>query len=397
MLKRTLSLLYIVLAVCGAATAQQDSNVAVYKPNGLRISLLTCGVGDYVYETFGHTAVRVIDSSAVPPFNDKVYNYGMFNGYDENFELKFMRGKLRYYVSTEFFGDFMEAYYEYGRSVHEQVLTMSDQQKREIKEYLDINVLPQNRYYKYDFFFDNCATRIRDIFPTVIGKDFVYGATEAVTKRITFRDIMNRYFYRRHWERTGVNILLGSRIDKVMTNEDIMFLPAYLSDGLAAATVAGKPFSSKPEELLPDRQGLVKGPNMALMLCAGLMLLTLITNVIAARVQWPARIVNALMLIISGLLGVIILFMWFGTDHQGCSDNYNILWALPTNLVLAFSRRPGRGRYALIALVLCGISMLLPLMKVQGTIPELLLLQLGLIIVYVSIWRKQGKVAIKEK
>src|SRR5262249_19855187 len=128
----------------------------------LRISLLTCGPGDgEVYEVFGHTAVRVIDSTT---HTDMVYNYGIFE-YGPDFELQFMRGKLLYSVAAYPFPAFMQEYVEAKRSVEEQVLLADWKQKERFYYFLQWNAEPENKYYKYDFFFDNCATRIRDIFP----------------------------------------------------------------------------------------------------------------------------------------------------------------------------------------------------------------------------------------
>lgn len=139
----------------------------------VQISLLTCGPGDEeVYEVFGHTAVRVIDSVA---HTDEVYNYGTF-AYGPDFELQFMKGKLLYYLNVEPFNAFMAEYIRANRSVEEQVLVLDWKQKEHIRYFLDWNAEPENKNYKYDFFFDNCATRIRDIFPRpdVFGKEFHY-------------------------------------------------------------------------------------------------------------------------------------------------------------------------------------------------------------------------------
>ncbi|GAA4461712.1 DUF4105 domain-containing protein [Nemorincola caseinilytica] len=374
----------------GAQSPVADTMAApAHHGSGLRISLLTCGVGDEVYETFGHTAVRITDSNANPPFDDLVYNYGMFNGYDKGFELKFMRGKLKYYVATNYFGTFMEEYYAYGRSVEEQELVLDDDKKLEIKAYLENNALPENRYYKYDFFFDNCATRIRDIFPRTLGSGFVYGDAVRPVQGYTFRDIMNKYFYDRHWTRLGVNILLGSRIDKVLTNMDIMFLPDYLRDGLAAATLNGRPISKKPELILDGSHRAPAGLNVPMIMCCALLVLTILGHSLY-RLRVLGRIMNGLLLFVTGLLGCLILLMWFGTDHQGCGNNFNVLWMLPVNILLLVWRPKGIGKYAIIAIGLIGVSLVLHVCRIQGLIPEFLPLMAALVVVYISLYR-QGK------
>lgn len=382
-------LLATICAICLSCIAYAQEDTATMKQrhagSGLRISLLTCGPGTEIWETFGHTAIRIVDSNAEIPFNDLVYNYGMFS-FGPGFELKFMRGKLNYYVATDYYGTFLEEYYEYGRSVHEQELNLTDEKKFEINAFLENNALPENRYYKYDFFFDNCATRIRDVFPKSLGKGFQFGNALAGEPVLTFRDIMNRYFYRRHWDRIGVNILLGSRIDRVMTNEDIMFLPDYLQKGVAGAKLDGEPMSEHGAIVLDGSPHLPAGLNLPLVLTSTLFLLT-ITGHTVTRLKFLGRIMNTLLLLVTGLLGCLILVMWFATDHQGCGNNYNILWAMPINLLLTFWKPKGRGKYAVIAIGLIVVSLLLHLLHVQALIPEFLPLFAALITVYITMFR----------
>lgn len=368
--------------------AQPDTAVTKLKiryGNGLRISLLTCGPGTEIWETFGHTAVRIVDSNAQVPFNDLVYNYGMFS-FGPGFELQFMRGKLDYFVASGYYGNFLEEYYEYGRSVHEQQLMLSDDKKMEIKAFLENNALPQNRYYKYDFFFDNCATRIRDVFPKSLGKGFQFANALKGEPQLTFRDIMNRYFYRRHWDRIGVNILLGSKIDKVMTNEDIMFLPDYLEKGIAGATLDGKPLSTHSDVILEGSPHLPAGLNAPMLLTCSFFLLVLLGTTVA-RIRWLGNFMSKFILFITGLLGCIILVMWLGTDHQGCSNNFNIFWALPVNLLLTFWKPKGRSKYAIIALALLAVPLLLHVLHVQALIPEFLPLFAALVVVYIRMYK----------
>jgi len=382
-----------ILAYLTAITiyAQQDSAGAANPDHHLagshiRISLLTCGPGDEeIYEVFGHTALRVIDSMA---YTDLAYNYGTFE-YGPNFEMQFMRGKLLYCVAIQRYNDFLEEYVEANRKVEEQVLLLNDQQKEHVYSFLKWNAEPENKYYKYDFFFDNCATRIRNIFPSpdVFGTSFQFGRAIPAESRITFRDIINRYFYQDHWTRTGVNILLGSRIDKVMSNTDIMFLPDYLRDGIAGATVNGKKIAGDTLLVLPGSVPQPAGVNQPLILTVLVALLTIL-GLSVKRLQLLGRIMSSLLMLVTGLLGCLIFIMWFGTDHQGCGNNFNILWCLPTNIVLAFFRPKGKGKYALIAMLLLFVSFALHIFKVQGLIFEFVPLFLALFFVYGTMYKK---------
>ncbi len=371
--------------------AQQDSTGAAAPQNHLRISLLTCGVGEEAWETFGHTALRVIDSSKTGPGNDLVFNYGMFNGFDKDFEINFMRGKLLYFVAIEQFGEFMQEYMAYNREVFEQELLMAPQQKQQLLEALEDNTLPANRYYKYDFFFDNCATRIRDIIPNSIGKGFVYGNALPEGSKLSFRDIINQYFYRKHWTRIGVNILLGSKIDKVMTNAEIMFLPDFLSKGLLGASVNGQKVSTQPVTMLHGGPEPIIGTNQPMVLTVVLALLTIL-GLSVGQLKILGRVMSFILLTATGLLGCLILVMWFGTNHQTCANNFNLLWLLPTNLILAFSKPKGRGKYSLMAIAFIFITLLLHILKIQAiTIKELSPLLFAMVFVYVGIYKRSLK------
>ncbi len=371
MFRKILLLIFITLFAVHTQ-AQTDSS-------GLRISLLTCGPGDEIYEQFGHTAIRVVDTLSR---TDIVYNYGTF-GFEEDFEIKFMRGKLLYYVSRESFNGFISGYAPYERSVEEHVLQMTAEEKQSVQDYLVWNAKEENRYYKYDFFFDNCATRIRDIFPNALGDKFKFGYTLPEGQNLTFRDIMNQYFYVVHFERVGCNILLGSRIDKVMTNEDVMFLPDFLRDGVAGATVNNKSFV-KESNLLSTQRVRQAGPNYPLIVFSIAALLTIL-GVTVSKLKFLGNLMSFLTLFITGLLGVLMLVMWFWTDHQGCENNFNVLWALPTNLILAFLPKRNKDKYALIGIVCIFISVLLHLLKVQG-LPLLELSPLLLSLIFIFGW-----------
>src|SRR5690606_26079988 len=183
-------------------------------PDSLRISLLTCGVGDELYASFGHSGIRIINYTAG---TDEVYNYGAFDFSDPDFYQKFTLGKLLYYLDKANFRQFMSTYVHEERSVREQVLRLPTSEKQEIKTYLETNLRPENRSYPYDFLFDNCATRIRDISPAVLGNDFFWGTALPGEQQISYRTILNRYLIDKHWERLGINLLLGSNVDSIMS------------------------------------------------------------------------------------------------------------------------------------------------------------------------------------
>ncbi len=385
-------ILFLLFAIsCYTSLLGQDTSSSTITTaadtSHLRVSLLTCGPGDSeVWEVFGHTAIRVIDSQH---HLDLVYGYGTFD-FQPGFEIQFMRGKLLYSISVMEFGSFMPEYVIAKRSVEEQELLLDGAQKESMYAFLNWNAEPANRYYKYDFFFDNCATRIRDVFPKSFGSGFTFGQAIPPGSKITFRNIMDLYFYRDHWTRLGCNLLLGSRIDQVMSNTDIMFLPDYLRDGVAGAKVNGKPIASPPQLLLAGDQPHDAGINGPFILFCLMALLT-IAGLSVPLLRVLGRVMASVLLGVTGLLGVIILIMWFATDHQGCANNFNLLWCLPTNLALLFARPKGKGKYAIIAILLLFISIILHIINVQGLpLLELSPLFLALLFVYGMIYRRSS-------
>lgn len=359
------------------AKAQTDTS-------GLRISLLTCATGEEIWEQFGHTAVRVTDSVNN---TDYVYNYGTF-AFGEGFELQFMRGKLLYYVSYYPYQNFLLEYTHLQRTVEEQVLNLEPKEKEAIKDFLVWNAKEENRYYKYDFFFDNCATRIRDIFPKALGDNFKFDKTLPEGHNYTYRQMMDRFFYKTHFERLGCNILLGSRIDEVMTNYSVMWHPFYLRDAVSGATYDGRIIADEAETVLEMPPREPAGPNWPFIILCGCCVLVFI-GLVVPGLKVLGNVMSFLFLFITGLLGCLILIMWFFTDHQGCQNNYNILWALPTNIILAFLPKRNKGRYAAAGIILIFVSLLFHIFNIQGLpLFDLSPLLLAMLLIFGSIIRR---------
>lgn len=353
-----------------------------------RMSLLTCGVGDELYSSFGHTAIRYTDPARGI---DEVYNYGMFN-FGPDFLMQFTRGKLLYYVGTGSYNSFVEDYSYEQRSVVEQELHLNPEQRSRVLAFLKENLKPENKYYKYDFLYDNCATRVRDIFPAILGPGFHFGPSLPEGKKITFRGIINEYQRNNHWARLGINIVLGSRIDKVMSNEEAMFLPDMLMQGIATARLDGAAIvAGGPKQVVKGADRSALSPNGPMWVMIGLLLLTLMVFFVRPlQVLKPA--LAFLHLFISGLLGFMLLFMWLGTDHQSCANNYNLLWALPFNLPFAFTifkPRKWHKQYSLIAIVLLILALMVHAIGIQVmAITELIPFFLCLLYVYLFVYKR---------
>lgn len=310
-----------------AAKAQQDSS-------GLQISLLTCSPGAELYSVFGHNALRIIDSAAG---TDIVYNYGTFDFNDPDFYTKFIRGKLLYFVSQVSFTDFLFEYQYFKRGVKEQVLHLSQHEKKKIQSDLFQNVREENRYYKYDFLFDNCTTRLRDIIFQKNKYD-AYQIPLFTQQGQTFRDHLHVYLDRAQmrWTALGIDLLLGFGADIPMTQMQSMFLPDFLNKGVALTTMDNGRLEKTETEVLADLQ---PAPQALPVYLDPLFAL----SVFSAVLLMPSFFFTSLRLlsdqiifILSGMLGLFLMFMWFGTDHQSFSQNLNLVWAFPLNLFFAF-------------------------------------------------------------
>ncbi len=297
----------------------------------LRISILTCGTGEELYASFGHSAVRIIDSSAN---TDVVYNYGTFNFSDPDFYSKFTKGKLPYYINDDNYEQFINTYKYEQRSVYEQVLQVNTTDAHAIQSYLHTNLKPENKFYKYDFCFDNCSTRIRDIFNTCFGKRYSWGYVIA-NDSVSYRTILDHYLQNKHWERFGINMLMSNKVDACMSNESSMFLPDYLMKGFRQATLDAKPIVAQTIEILPSIKTDSTTTNIPKAIFWVLFFLILMFSM-QAKYKNLLRFFDIVYFFILGLLGILMLFMWFGTEHASCTWNRNLFIFLPTHLVFAF-------------------------------------------------------------
>jgi hypothetical protein len=329
MKKLFFSLVLILFTVAGFS--QPDSS-------RLRISLLTCTPGSELYSVFGHNALRIVDSAAS---TDVVYNFGTFNFDDPNFYSKFVLGKLMYFLSQEYYPDFVFSYKYYGRGITEQVLDLNGIEKKQIQLELFNNISEENRYYKYDFLYDNCSTRLRDII--FQQRDNVSVEFPVLnSKRLTFRDHLHGYLDRAEmqWTKLGIDLLLGIGADKVMSDAESMFLPDHLATGVGLATRSGKQLVKEDHASLQDEQ---PSPTALAWWLTPLFFFSLFALMVVSPVFLKGKdlrkyqlVMDRIMFISTGLLGCLLMFMWFGTDHQSFSNNVSIAWAMPFNLVVGF-------------------------------------------------------------
>jgi uncharacterized protein DUF4105 len=301
-----------------------------------RISVITCGPGEELYSLFGHTAIRVIDSTA---HLDVVFNWGGFTFDQSYFYLKFLRGKLLYYSSADYYPDFMQEYIEDKRNVYEQVLNIDSTARQKIISAINYNMQGDNRFYKYDFLLDNCTTRVKNIVLENIPGAFI--TNKVVPDKTTSRDLIHYYLDRGEepWIELGMDILLGSRIDRTVSNDEAMFMPEFFMKGLADAKQQDRLLAGKATVLFDGKakQNASGGFVPFIVLAIIAIAVFFISRVKANWAQTFTSILDSLLFYVTGLIGILILFMWFATDHTVCENNFNLAWALPFNLPAAFA------------------------------------------------------------
>jgi hypothetical protein len=294
-----------------------------------KASILTCSPGSELYSAFGHTAIRITDLAADPPV-DRVYNFGTFQ-FSDGFYARFIQGELIYSLSTSTFGGFLEEYIRSGRGVAEQELAFSSEDIARLDAYLLAHAHPDHRDYRYLFLYDNCATRVITVLKEVFGQRLTVDCVDRQDS--TFRDLLHAKLGGVPLTRLGIDVVLGLPVDAPLGRCGDAFLPDHLASELEemvmdARTMEERPLVRTRRALLPsmlpthpDKPGWPLG--------AGWVLFTACLIETFLR----KRGVRKVLPILTGLVGCLLAFLWFGTDHSDTRYNLNVLWAFPLHLL----------------------------------------------------------------
>ncbi len=293
-----------------------------------KLSLLTCSPGEELYAIFGHSAIRVQDPMQKL---DIVYNYGTFDFNTPNFYLKFMQGQLDYALSVAPYERFELSYQYEKRSIYEQELLLDSLQRQQLFDALQENRKEENRYYQYDFFMDNCATRIDELIRKHIDGDW---KENLPLKKLspTYRTSIYPYIYQSKWIFLGLNIILGAPTDQKITG---LFLPDILKDSYARTTVNGQPIVGNVQTLYEANHQFGGTPFMLQPLFLGVLLSLLVIGITIRRFKQHPW-VDFLVFFAAGAVGLIVFFLWFLADHVATNHNFNILWAFPLHFFVSF-------------------------------------------------------------
>ncbi len=301
--------------------------------DSLRISLLTCSPGNEIYNSYGHSAIRVQD---LRNGFDIVFNYGTFDFGTPFFVPKFLRGTLDYMLSASNFSRFIVTYQREQRGVVEREFILSTSQKEEMERFLFFNLQPENRFYRYDFFFDNCATRIRDIVFRVTNKDSK--KSRKLNDTETFRDCLHCYVTQNEWYGAGIDLILGVRTDKFISAYDKAMLPDFLEDLMVNESLVGPPHVILERANSKTPTSFLATP-ISLSVVTSIIILALTIYEVKKRI-WLKWVDYTLFAVMS-ILALLFWFLWVISEIKITTYNVNVLWAsiLYIPLIIGMLRR----------------------------------------------------------
>ncbi|MGB7211646.1 MAG: DUF4105 domain-containing protein [Gemmatimonadales bacterium] len=329
------------LGVTGRVAAQ-----ALVPGASLEVSVVTVGPGAAVWERWGHNMIRIHDRRTGL---DLVYNYGMFDFAEKGFLLHFLEGRLNYWTAAFYTAPTLEFYRKTShRSLWEQTLRLTPAERLSLQQFLDWNGLPENRVYRYDYYHDNCSTRVRDALDRALG-GAIARATRGRPTGTTDRDHTRRLTQDQPFLRTGMLLLLGPAVDRPLDEWQEMFLPVRLMVHLREVTVdsAGVqlPLVIREDTLsLSDRypEPVDHGTEIPWFLLVGVLAGGILAGATGRgpRPGWWWVAAAALVALVLGIGGVVASGLWALTDHTATWRNQNVLQANLLALVLAFAIRP---------------------------------------------------------
>ncbi|MEA2712520.1 MAG: hypothetical protein QOK27_481 [Gemmatimonadales bacterium] len=381
---RWLGITLLLSAVAGIAAAQEASpppRLPASPPESLTVYLMTMGPGKRVWERFGHNAIWIHDPVRG---TDQAYNYGLFDFHQENFLLRFIQGRMWYWMQGFPAESYIQQYRRANRSVWVQELEMVPRARRELQQFLEWNERPENRFYHYDYYRDNCSTRIRDALDRALGGRIHQTTQSALTNR-TYRFHTLRLTANDPPVYTGLLLALGQPVDRPISVWEEMFLPLAMREHLRELTVTGS--DGAPIPLVRSERTLFEASEptppstppfwlpfyLGIGLALGGSAYGLATRTRHSRsARLGFLILTWIWVLVTGIAGAVLAGLWGLTDHAAAYYNENILQlnilALPLVWLL-----PGlvRGRRSSARLTL-GLATAVAALSVVGLVLKLL-------------------------
>ena len=353
-------------------------------PNNTQISVLTIGPGNNLNDAFGHSGIRLKTS-----YSDIVYDFGRYNFEDPNFYLNFARGKLNYLQGKANYNNLVNFYKQQNRSIKEQILNLSAEEKQSVYTFLETNYAKNQGAYLYDFFYDNCATKIRDVIENATNGNIDYQLPDNYEDK-TFRTLIQDELHPNTWGSLGIDIALGAIIDRTATPREHMFLPKNIHAFYSEATINNRQLVSNSKTIINSDTKFKNGT----FLLSPIFVLSLIAILIIYitfndhKKQRRTKGLDASIQLILGVIGILLTLLWFGTDHTATGYNYNLLWAFPLSLVMviqAYKAKPKKwfiGYIKFCVLMLCLLTVHW-ISGVQQFAPTLIPLLIALFVRYI--------------
>lgn len=336
---RYIVVFYIIIIHCSAHGFSKEiyQHTSVPLSDQTKVSVITCGPGKEIYSVFGHTALRIAD-----PANrfDKVYNYGTFDFNTPDFALKFARGNLAYFLSVTSFDNFVYAYQIENRSLSEQVLQISREQAQQIYNALEVNLQPDNKYYRYQFFSDNCTTRIYNLLVESLN-GHITTDTSYIGEQTSYRQLFNPYLENFPWVRLGMNIGLGIETDQKVSFKQRLFLPATLEQAISYSYLTNNnmPLVAEVNSLyspivdIQEQSSFTLSPLLLLNIFA---CMVISFSLLIHQKPQSKLLLDDMVFGSTGVAGVILLLLWIFSLHTPTYQNLNLLWLNPLNLLFIF-------------------------------------------------------------
>ena len=334
-MKRILHLFALLLGISAAYASGTNGNI--------RVSVLTCSPGQEVYSLYGHTAIRVQDRAMG---TDHVFNYGVFDFNTEYFAWKFVLGHTDYICMATPWEYFIVEYQRRGSSVIAQELNLTDSEALKVRNYLYNNIRKENCVYRYNFLTCNCTTRVMDCIEACIEGELVYSWSK---EPLTYRDILHQYTSPFPWTQDGNDMLLGADVDTLLSHRATCFIPEFYQNALSGAVVRNefqdtRQLVAQTHTLVkanpnaaPQKADLPLGPMEAGWVLFALGVLVMSIEFLVRKMLWP---LDVLLMLLHGLAGCIITFLFFFSEHPAVDSNWlvGIINPLPL-LILPFTTR----------------------------------------------------------
>lgn len=301
-----------------------------------RFSVLTCSPGDEAYSLFGHTALRYVNEEKKV---DVVFNYGYFDFNSPGFMWRFALGETDYRLGAVPFRFFIPEYVDRGSSITEQVLDLTPGQVERLLNALVENNKPENRVFRYNYFYKNCTTMARDKFLEIVSGDSKVVFEESGDDK-SFRDELNRMTADHPWFAFGINVILGSDVDATATKEELQFIPSNLMNDLDKAYIVDsdgnrRPLVKEKIVLIHENKPKVEQGNFTPFYASLLLLLlTMIVMLCELRRKKTFWGYDIILMLMQGAAGLGILFMWIFSEHPAVGSNYAILLLNPLALIV---------------------------------------------------------------